>query len=251
MSFDPVFQTHGTFGEAPIFFFCDHATPRIPDEFHNLGLDARFLQTHIAYDIGAKDLTLALADHFGARAITSDFSRMLVDPNRSMDRDDHIPAVSDGIEIPGNQGLTAVAREERIHRFFEPYHQALAEEIDAARGALSDPLLVSVHSFTPRLHTTHEDRPWHVGILWAHDEPTAKRFITALRERAPDYRVGDNEPYDARGFNYTIDRHIKPLGLRHLTLEVRQDLIADAQGIAAMSRLLAGAIGDLMERETA
>jgi len=250
MSFDNVFDTFGAFGETPIFFFCDHATASIPREYHSLGLDERFLRTHIAHDIGAKDLTLSLAATFKARALCSDFSRLLVDPNRSMDRADHIPEVSDGIEVPGNKGLSAVDREERITRFFEPYHLALAEEIDAARRAFDDPLLVSVHSFTPRLHVAHEDRPWHLGVLWAHDEPTARGFIKAAGVHAPHLRVGDNEPYDARGFNYTVDRHIKPLGARHLTLEVRQDLLQDEAGAKDMSRLLAAAIGDLMERET-
>ena len=250
MSFDNVYDTYGAFGETPIFFFCDHATASIPREFHALGLDERFLRTHIAYDIGAKDLTLALAETFKARVICSDFSRLLVDPNRSMDRADHIPEVSDGIEIPGNKELSAIDREARIARFFEPYHLALAEELDAAQRAFDDPLIVSVHSFTPRLHEDHQDRPWHVGVLWAHDEPTARAFIKAAGVHAPDLMIGDNKPYDARGFNYTIDRHIKPLGLRHLTLEVRQDLLQDESRAKDMSRLLAAAIGDLMERET-
>ncbi len=250
MSFDNVFDAFGGFGETPVFFFCDHATATIPREFHNLGLDERFLRTHIALDIGAKDLTLSLAEAFRARAVCSDFSRLLVDPNRAMDRDDHIPAVSDGIKIPGNVGLSAVEREERIQRFFEPYHLALAEEIDTARRIYGNPLVVSIHSFTPRLHTDKEDRPWRIGVLWAHDEPTARAFITALQGHDPGQPIGNNAPYDARGFNYTIDRHIKPLKLPHLTLEVRQDLLLTGAGVAAMSRLLAAAIGDLMERET-
>jgi predicted N-formylglutamate amidohydrolase len=251
MSFDNVFDTFGTLSETPIFFFCDHATATIPREFHDLELDKRFMRTHIAYDIGAKDLTLSLAGTFGARAICSDFSRLLVDPNRSMDRTDHIPEVSDGIKVPGNMNLSATDREERIARFFEPYHQALSEEIDAARRAFDDALFVSVHSFTPRLHESHEDRPWHLGVLWAHDEPTARAFMAAAGKRAPDFMIGDNKPYDARGFNYTVDRHIKPLGLKHLTLEVRQDLLTDKASVKSMSCLLAAAIGDLMERETA
>jgi len=250
MSFDNVFDTHGVLGDAPIYFFCDHATASIPREYHSLGLDERYLRTHIALDIGAKDLTLSLADAFSARAICSDFSRLLIDPNRSMDRDDLIPCTSDGIEIPGNQNQSAVAREERITRFFDPYHLALAEEIDAVCRAHDDPLIVSIHSFTPMLHTEREDRPWQVGVLWAHDEPTARAFISALHKHAPDHVVGDNKPYDARGFNYSVDRHIKPLGLRHLTLEIRQDMLNNAGAIDAMSRLLASAIGDLMERET-
>ncbi len=248
VSFDPIFQTFGQFGEAPIFFFCDHAAGTIPHEFHNLGLDERYLRTHIAFDIGARDLTLSLAKAFDARALCADFSRLLVDPNRSMDRSDHIPELSDGIEVPGNKGLSGGEREKRITRFFEPYHLVLAEEIDAARRSFDTPLIVSVHSFTPRLHVDHQDRPWDIGVLWAHDEPSARSFMASVKQRS-DFVIGDNEPYDARGFNYSIDRHIKPLGLKHLTLEVRQDLLLDEAAIETMSRLLEGAISDLIQSE--
>ena len=65
--------------------------------------------------------------------------------------------------------------------------------------------------------------------------------------RTSETIIGDNAPYDAHGFNYSIDRHVTPHGLRHLTLEVRQDLIGEDQGIAPMADLLEGPIGDLIE----
>ena len=42
------------------------------------------------------------------------------------------------------------------------------------------PLLVSVHSFAPRLADT--DRPWHAGVLWDMDEANARRVIAGLAE---------------------------------------------------------------------
>ncbi len=239
------FQTEGQFAKSPMLFFCDHASNTMPDELESLGLDERYLRTHIAYDIGSLDLTRTLVQAFDTRLIWCDFSRLLVDPNRSHDREDLIPNISDGIDIPGNHNLSAVAREERIERFFEPYHHALASEIDAARQHFEDPLIVSIHSFTPSLHTDHVKRPWEIGVLWAHDEPTARAFMASVTKRS-DLTIGDNAPYDARGFNYSIDRHVKPLGLKHLTLEVRQDLLLNDQDIAEMADLLKGAIGDLI-----
>lgn len=248
MSTESAFHVEGHIEETPIFFFCDHATNTIPAAFQNLGLDARYLETHIGYDIGALDLTRRLAKDFSARLAHCGFSRLLIDPNRSLDREDLIPFVSDGITVPGNAGLTAVAREERVSRFFEPYHKALAREIDAVRSEYQTPLIVSIHSFTPKLHTDKVDRPWEVGVLWAHDEPSARSFMASLSAHS-NLAVGDNAPYDARGFNYTIDRHVKPQGLRHLTLEIRQDLIAAPEGRAAIAPLLKSAIQDVMTSE--
>ncbi len=248
MSIDPVFDTAGTFGKTPVLFFVDHVRNEIPCEFHDLGVDHRFLATHIGYDVGALDLTLDVAQRFDARTVWCGFSRLLIDPNRSLDREDLIPEVSDGITIPGNQNLTATAREERIHRFFEPYHIELAEEIDASVREYAQHMIISIHSFTPRLHADKIDRPWEIGVLWNHDEPSARTFMQSISDRS-SFSVGDNAPYDARGFNYTIDRHVKPLRLKHLTLEIRHDLIATPEGVERIAPLLEGAIGDVIATE--
>ncbi len=239
-------ETVGALGTAPILIFCDHASARIPAELKQLGLSPAELNMHIAVDIGANGLTRDIAARFDTRAALATFSRLIIDPNRSMDRDDFIPCVSDGVRIPGNENLTASDREARAGQFFEPYHRALAREIDAACKRFDDPLFVSIHSFTPQMMTESEPRKWHIGVLWAYDEPTARGFMAAMARYAPQYVIGDNEPYDARGFNYTVDRHVKPLGKRHLTLEVRQDLLGSTADISAMGALLEAAIRDLL-----
>jgi len=43
--------------------------------------------------------------------------------------------------------------------------------------------------------------------------------------------IGDNEPYDGALKNDTMYQHCTSRGLAHSLLEVRQDLIADAQGV--------------------
>jgi len=245
MTADPIFNIEGQFAKRPMFFFCDHATNHMPPEFNNLGLDARYLETHIAYDIGALRLSRMLATRLEARLSWCGFSRLLIDPNRSKDREDLMPCVSDGIVVPGNKGLSELEREDRAVRFFEPYHHQLAAEIGDAQIQYGDPLIVSIHSFTPALHTDREKRPWQVGVLWSHDEPTARKFMTALGQTS-DVTIGDNAPYDARGFNYSIDRHVAPHGLRHLTLEVRQDLVGDERAITKMADLLEGPIVGLI-----
>ena len=56
---------------------------------------------------------------------------------------------------------------------------------------------------------------------------------------ATGWKIGDNEPYDARVFNYSVDRHIGPRNLCHITIEVRQDIISDDRGIEEVADHLA------------
>ena len=44
-----------------ILIVADHASNFIPDEYNNLGLSQELIDTHIAYDIGVKQLALKLS----------------------------------------------------------------------------------------------------------------------------------------------------------------------------------------------
>ena len=48
-----------------IIFICDHATNFIPSNYNNLGISDENLKSHIAYDIGAKEVTEHLAKKLG------------------------------------------------------------------------------------------------------------------------------------------------------------------------------------------
>ncbi|MEM9669821.1 MAG: N-formylglutamate amidohydrolase [Pseudomonadota bacterium] len=225
---------------APIFIFCDHASNAIPQELNDLGLPEDILQTHIAWDIGAEALTDALGDMLDASVLKSCFSRLVVDVNRSVESKDVIPQVSDQIPVPGNQMLDIAGRAARIERFHEAYHGRLSAALDHACLA-GRPFVVSIHSFTKRLMGAAEDRIWPIGLLWREDEPSARAVIDHLH-RETGWPIGDNEPYDARVFNYSVDRHVGPRGLPHITLEVRQDMIGNSEGVYRIVHLLAGAI---------
>ncbi|MEM9014997.1 MAG: N-formylglutamate amidohydrolase [Pseudomonadota bacterium] len=229
------------FGAQPYLIIVDHASNQIPAPYANLGLPADILETHIAWDIGAKGVGRSLAKSLGGVYFGALFSRLLIDPNRDLKAHDVIPEVSDQIPIPGNEKLTTAGRTQRIERFHNPYHAALNQLLEDEFA--SPPMVVSVHSFSPRLIGELTDRPWHIGLLWREDPASAQNVIAHLR-RDTEYCIGDNEPYDARVFNYTIDRHIGPRDLRHLTFEVRQDLINSPDGVSTISNVLLRAISD-------
>lgn len=200
---------------------CDHASNRVPDCVGggDLGLPPEDMNRHIAYDIGAAGLSRVLAEEMGAPVILSDFSRLVIDPNRG----EHDPTVLmrlyDGSIIPANRNADAAERERRLDAFHRPYHDALAR-LAAER---EDRVLVALHSFTPQFKG-REMRPWHVAVLYAEDTRLALPLLERLRAEA-DIFVGDNEPYSGQLPGDSLDRHGVQPGRPHVLIELRNDLI--------------------------
>lgn len=222
----PYFQSAGD-PASGLIILCDHASNFIPEGFDGLGLPSSELDRHIAYDPGAAMVTSALAEGLGAPAVMSNFSRLVIDPNRGEDDPTLIMRLSDGAVIPGNLRVDAGERHRRIERFHSPYHEAITATIDNSIKAGTIPALVSIHSFSPvwRGHA----RRWHVGILWDRDPRLAEPLISALSANS-SLTVGDNEPYSGALANDTLYRHGTRRGLAHALIEIRQDLIADEKG---------------------
>ena len=232
-------------GKAPVLVTCDHASRRVPKSLRNLGLDAESLKLHIGWDIGAADVSRGLARRLDAPAILAGYSRLVIDCNRDLDDPTSIPAVSDGIPVPGNQDLSPAAKARRGDALFRPYHREIEAALDrfAARGV--HPAVLSIHSFTPVMNGV--ERPWHIGILWDKDPRMPVPVLAALR-REPGLVVGDNEPYSAREpAGYTVRHHAVTRGLPHLSVEIRQDLIATGAGTAEWADRLVRVLTPILE----
>ncbi len=207
----------------------DHASNRVPDDI-DLGIDAGLLGQHIAVDIGVADVAEAMAQHAGVAAFLAGTSRLVCDFNREEDRAGLIPEVSDGHAIPGNIGADRAAR---LARFYRPYHDALAAQLDAVPPAL----IVSLHSFTPALSADPaQARPWHVGVLYNRDDRAARLAIPLLA--AEGLVVGDQQPYSGRDLNATMNRHAEAEGRPYLGIEIRQDQIGTLAGQRAWAERL-------------
>lgn len=201
---------------------CDHACARVPAAVipgGDLGLPPAEMTRHIAYDIGAAGLTLALAERLGGPALLSDFSRLVIDPNRGEDDPTLLMKLYDGTIIPANARADAAETERRLELCHRPYHRAYA----ALAARRPDTVICAVHSFTPRL-SGRAKRPWHVGILYADDERLARPLIARLRAE-PDLCVGANEPYGGHLPGDAIDRHALARGRPNVLIELRHDLI--------------------------
>ncbi len=196
----------------------DHASNHVPGDI-DLGIDPALLATHIGWDIGAEALAGALG--FPVHAAT--VSRLVIDLNREEDSPGLIPLSSDGIVIAGNPGDRAA----RLARFYRPYHDALSARIAGDRPGM----LLSLHSFTAQLsEKPNETRPWEIGVLYNQDARAARIAIPLLE--AAGVVTGDQQPYSGTALNATMNRHGEGTGTPYLGLEVRQDLIGDAAGVA-------------------
>ena len=232
---------------SPFLLLGDHAGRKIPRSLNTLGLPRAQLDRHIAWDIGVARLGARLSRILDAAFIRQRFSRLVIDCNRDPTRPDAIPEVSDGVQIPGNRALTPGARQARISEVAEPYHAAIAAELDARAARGRPTTLISLHSFTPRMDGF--DRPWRFGVLHADNSPYSRAVLARLRGELGEVLVGDNQPYRMDEVDFTIPKHAGGRGLDYLELEVRQDLIADAPGQDAIAtlvaRLLPLALGDV------
>jgi len=214
---------------------CDHASNRVPDWVAggDLGIGPADMGRHIAYDVGAAGLAEALGTGLDSPVILSDFSRLVIDPNRGEDDPTLCMKIYDGSIIPANRHADAAEVDRRLALFHRPYHDALGAVIAARR----DPVIVSIHSFTPQLRG-RPPRPWHVGVLYAGDTRLALPLIARLRAEA-DLCVGDNEPYSGHLPGDALDRHGVAPGRLHVLIEIRNDLIATPAAQAGWGERLA------------
>ena len=104
-----------------IIFICDHASNHIPKKYKKLGISDSDLASHIAFDIGAKNFTINLAKKLKQSYFLSNFSRLLIDPNRKEIDRELIPVNSFGVNIPKNLNISNDEREYRINLFYENY----------------------------------------------------------------------------------------------------------------------------------
>ena len=228
---------------ARLILLCDHASNAIPSDYGDLGLPREQFERHIAYDIGARALTLGLAARLRAQAVLSCFSRLLIDPNRGMDDPTLIMRLSDGAVVPGNRHVDEAERRRRIARFHAPYHGAIAAAVARVTAGGRVPFLVSIHSFTPVWRGWQ--RPWHVGILWDRDQDVASAMIRGFLAQG-DLVVGDNEPYHGALEGDTLNTHGTKPGLPHALIEVRQDLIATKTGVDEWVERVANVVEPIM-----
>ncbi|MET2827371.1 N-formylglutamate amidohydrolase [Mesorhizobium shangrilense] len=227
-------------GHSDIVLLCEHASNHMPAEYGQLGLDAGHLRRHIAWDIGAAEVTRLLSARLDAPAFLSGYSRLLIDLNRPLDTQGSIPVLSEDTDIPGNAGLDAEERTRRAEIMFTPFHDRVAAHLDRREKNGRPTRIVTIHSFTPVFLGVA--RSWHAGVLHDRASDLAEAILSGLRTDAA-LNVSANVPYViSRDADYAVPVHGDDRGIPAVLIEIRQDLLSNRSGIEEWADRLAAAI---------
>ena len=220
---------------------------------------------------------LASAPFHGASLLEAHFPRMFVDLNRG--RLDIDPAMLDGpwpIELVPTErsakgfgllrrlALTGVPVYDRplpvtqvegwLAAFYDPYHDALAAELDALQGRFGQVWFVDCHSMKSRGNAMNDDpgRPRPDFVVSDRDgtsaDPEFTRFAAEVLAAA-GFKVSVNDPYKGAEL---IQRHSDPAGGRHgIQIEINRALYMNEEertkgpDFAAITAVLDGFVTQL------
>lgn len=204
-----------------VILTCEHAT----QNFHDYVLsenDKKFLNTHWAYDIGAYDIMKKVGNKTNLFSISTNFSRLLIDPNRLLLSK---TLVRENVEI--NQLLDInknCNREERISKFYVPYYNLLYE----ALNHIKPQYICSIHSFTP-YYEKNALRDFDIGLLVKNENDTfSKLIIETFKKYNIRFRVNEPYHYNQDDFSFpSVVNYNYPEKSEGVLVEVRNDKAVD------------------------
>lgn len=230
-------------GDPRIILTCEHAGDVVPRRLHLLGLTPDDYKRHYAVDIGARDVTRYLSGMLNAPAILGNYSRLVVDLNRTVDHPTTFAPTGEGKPVPGNIDMTSDDKSRRICEIYEPYHQTLTGILDRVIDAGITPVVLSVHSFTPIFFVFR--RPWEIAFLYSDDDRLSRLLIGYFNRLG--YNTGENEPYDHRIVRgSSINRHAGMRRLPHTMVEFRNDMISNDKDAFFWAKLLADGLQEVL-----
>ncbi len=227
----------------PVLLVCEHAGRAIPKALGDLGLSRENLNRHIAYDIGAKHVSIMMAEYLGAPLILQPYSRLVIDCNRPPDSKESVPKQSCGTRIPGNCNLGPEERRQRLAEIFIPFHESISALLDKHRRSA----VFSIHSFTPIMD--NKTRPWDLAFLFRKDTETSHSLADAVRNLDPTKIIGMNVPYSIDDdTDWFVPYHGEQRGIAHSLIEIRNDNLKSDESCRAWAKLLSEAIRQFLDQ---
>ena len=176
---------------------CEHASNAVPPEL-DLGVPAAVLDTHAAWDPGARPVAELVAAALGAPLFLGEWTRLVADLNRSPDNPAAVPEVAFDVPVPGNAGLSPDARAARLARYHTPYWSAVTGCVADRLAGDARVLHLAIHSFTGEFRG--EVRPMSLGVMFDPARPLEQRVADVLLRDLDrqGVRAVENGPYDGR-----------------------------------------------------
>ncbi|UXX81795.1 N-formylglutamate amidohydrolase [Roseovarius pelagicus] len=229
---DSAAQLLGTTGPttSSALLVCEHASNVIPERYGDLGLSPEDMVSHAAWDPGALDLSLYLAEALDAPLVACTVSRLVYDCNRPPEAPSAMTAQSERIEVPGNRDLRDADRAERVETVYTPFCDAVTDVITTRRARAQPTALITIHSFTPLYHG--RERPTEIGILHDTDTRLADAMLSASL-KLPHRLIERNQPYGPEdGVTHSLQIHGIAHELPNVMIEVRNDLLTTPEAVA-------------------
>jgi predicted N-formylglutamate amidohydrolase len=222
----------------------EHAGNRIPREHAPLFRDAgQVLQSHRGWDPGSLEIGRALSRELGAPLRTVDWSRLLVESNRSPN--------NPRIWSEFTAGLGTAERQRILDRYWWPHRNEVLAAVQAGVDSNRRVVHIAVHSFTGVLHG--EERNAEIALLYDPARPgevdLCNRWIEGLRELFPEFRVRRNYPYrgNADGLTTWLRRRFPDPQHAGIELELNQTLLA-GDGCRLLKQQLGASISRILDQ---
>ena len=228
----PSFEVFNEEAQSPFLLICEHASNLIPESLNNLGLSEEQRFSHVAWDIGAKKLALALSSKLDAVLIAARYSRLVNDCNRPPEASDAMPYDTEVCKVPGNMKLSFEDRSARTSEIYQPFHQKINDEITNR----NDTVLVTVHSFTPVFYG--KKREICFGFICGDDDRISSEMLRLCNDIK--FECGKNKPYGpSDGVLHTVLKHGDVNQIPYVMIEVRNDLLTTDEGVKQINTILA------------
>lgn len=226
---------------------CEHAGNRIPLAWRQaFAPPADVLQSHRGWDPGAlalsRRLRRLLQPENAVPLAACHTTRLLIDPNRSLD--------NPSLWSPWSRVLPQSLQQAAIRQIWQPHRRRIEAQIDASIARHGGCLHLAIHSFTPIWKG--RPRSTRLGLLFDPQRPfeaaLCRQWQRALRRRLPGLAIHCNRPYQGRsdGLTTSLRHHFPAQRYLGLEIELAQDLAVDHRGTTRIARALADGLHEAL-----
>lgn len=206
---------------------CEHASNKIPRDYQYLFKNQhKLLASHRGYDLGAGWLAEKMIDYFGCVGFFGDYSRLLVDLNRSLHHKNLYSFITKSFDSDEKQNV--------LTSFYYPYRNKVEKKIFQLINAGQQVIHISIHSFVPVL--MGQERMNDVGLLYDTTRSSEKQFCQHwqrnFKQHDSDLLVRSNYPYKgtADGFTKYLRKIFSKTRYVGIELELNQKLLTKKGG---------------------
>lgn len=198
---------------------CEHSDNKVPSQYQKLfESNSEILETHRGYDIGALKLTRTISEKLKSETYAHEFSRLLIDLNRSLDNPSAFSEFMDEVDQDTRRSI--------VEEYYLPYRQKIKNFMSSLISEGKAILHLSVHTFTPQMNGVN--REVDVGLLYDPKRNLEKEFCWKWRRQLeklmPDLKYRMNHPYPGTmdGFSTSIRKDLSQEEYLGIELEVSQ-----------------------------